>query len=139
MSGLIQKQGSLLLIIPGIIGTVLVLIGVIGIFSSDNNFDQLLSGFMIIPGSFILFYSFREFKHRREGKFITKHDERSEVNRLKAADGAFRFYFVTLALLILLNALDVIDEIVFVAMTGPIIAAGVTSYYLGYFWFERRG
>ena len=98
-----------------------------------------MSGFLIIPGSLLLFYSLSEFKNRRVGKVNIRHDERSERNRLKAAEVGFRFLFVSLLILILFNAMNIIDEIIFVAMTGPIIAIGVTLYYIGYYWFEQRG
>ena len=139
MSIEVQKQKSFPLIIPALIGIANILMGVFGFFLLEELLYQVLSGFLIIPGTLILLYSFREFKHRRERKVIIKHDERSERNRLKAADLGFRFLFVSLLILILLNAMNVINEIVFVAVTGPIIAVGVTLYYLGYYWFEQRG
>ncbi len=134
-----QKQRSFPLIVPTLIGFANILIGVFGLFLLGDLFYQLLSGFLIIPGILILLYSFKEFKHRRESQLTIKHDERSERNRLRAAELAFRFFFVSLSILILLNAMNVINEIIFVAVTGPIIAVGVTLYYLGYYWFEQRG
>ena len=124
---------------PAGLGIVFILIGVLMFFSSANLLEKLLYGFLIVPGTFILFYSFREFKNRRKGRVIIKHDERSKINRLKGADWGFRFLFVSLAILILLNTVKLIDEIAFVALTGPIIAVGITIYYIGYYWFERRG
>ena len=134
-----QTQKFFPLVIPALLGIVFILIGVLMFFSSANFLEKLFYGFLIIPGAFILFYSLREFKNRREGRVIIKHDERSKINRLKGADWGFRFLFVSLAILILFNTMNLIDEIAFVALTGPIIAVGITIYYIGYFWFERRG
>jgi zinc transporter ZupT len=134
-----QKQRLLPLLVPALIGIVNILMGVLGFFLIEDLFYQVLSVFLIIPGTLILLYSFREFKNRQVEKPHIKHDERSEKNRLKAADLGFRFLFVIFLILILLNAIKVINEIVFVAVTGPIIAVGITLYYIGYYWFERRG
>lgn len=134
-----QRQKSYLLVVPALIGIANILIGVLWFFSLEDMFYQLMSGFLIIPGSLLLFYSLSEFKNRRVGKVNIRHDERSERNRLKAAEVGFRFLFVSLLILILFNAMNIIDEIIFVAMTGPIIAIGVTLYYIGYYWFEQRG
>ena len=133
-----QKQ-KFFPLFPALLGIVFILIGLLMFFSSENILEKLLYGFLIVPGTFILFYSFREFKNRREGRVIIKHDERSKINRLKGADWGFRFLFVSLAILILLNTVKLIDKITFVALTGPIIAVGITIYYIGYYWFERRG
>jgi hypothetical protein len=132
------KQNILLLLVPAMLGLIFILIAVLGVFSSKNIDDQLFSGFFLIPGTLILLLSFREFKVRREGKLIIKHDERSEINRLKATDWGFKFLFVSLMILIVLNTLNIIDEIVFVAMTGPVIAIGVAISFIGFYWFERR-
>ncbi|MFW9904345.1 MAG: hypothetical protein ACFFFH_08445 [Candidatus Thorarchaeota archaeon] len=134
-----QKQRFFPLTIPISLGIVFILIGVLMFVSSENTFEKLLYGFLIVPGAFILLYSLREFKNRRDGRVIIKHDERSKINRLKGADWGFRFLFVSLAILILLNTVKLIDEIAFVALTGPIIAIGITIYYIGYYWFEQRG
>ncbi|MFX1284843.1 MAG: hypothetical protein ACFFB5_14375 [Promethearchaeota archaeon] len=139
MSMKAQKQKSFRLIVPALIGITIISIAVLGIFTQDDIFYQLLSGFLVIPGAIILLYSLREFKNRLLGKAIIKHDERSERNRLKAADLGFRFLLVSLLILILLDAMNVINEIIFIAVTGPIIAVGVTLYYIGYYWFEQRG
>jgi len=135
----IQKQRIILLIIPILLSIFLIIMGVFEILLGEETLDQLLGGFLIVPGVFILLHSLRETKNRHERRLIIKHDERSIINRLKAADLAFRFLFLTLALLIVLNALKIINEIIFVAITGPIIALGVLCYNIGFYWFERRG
>jgi len=135
----IQKQRIILLIIPILLSIFLIIMGVFEILLGEETLDQLLGGFLIVPGVFILLHSLREAKNRHERRLIIKHDERSIINRLKAADLAFRFLFLTLALLIVLNALKIINEIIFVAITGPIIALGVLCYNIGFYWFERRG
>ncbi|MFW9780511.1 MAG: hypothetical protein ACFFE8_16845 [Candidatus Heimdallarchaeota archaeon] len=126
-------------LIPAFLGSVLTVMGLFSFFSSINTLDQLLGGFLIIPGLMILIYSYREFKYRRKGVIAIRHDERSEINRLKAADGAFRFFFVSLAFLILINGIGIIDEVIFVALTGPIVAVGIIIYYIEFYWAERRG
>ena len=100
---------------------------------------MLLSGFFIMPGIIILLYSFREFKHRQKGAANIKHDERSEINRLKATDLSFRFLLISLMALIALNGAKIIDDTVFVALTGPILAVGITLYYITNYWYERGG
>lgn len=134
-----QKEKIFPLIFPALLGIVFILIGVLMYLTSEKMLEQLSYGFLILPGTFILLYSFREFKKRLEKEVVIKHDERSKINKLKGADWGFRFLFVSLAILILLNALNLIDEITFIALTGPIIAIGITVYYIGYYWFERRG
>ncbi|MFW9854400.1 MAG: hypothetical protein ACFFFG_05040 [Candidatus Thorarchaeota archaeon] len=128
-----------LILIPPLLGSIIALMGIFGFFSSKNTLDQLLSGFLIFPGILILIYSYRDFKYRRKGVTTIRHDERSEINRLKSADAAFRFFFVTLAFLILINSIGIIDEVIFVALTGPIVAGGIIIYYIGFYWAERRG
>ncbi|WP_455465227.1 hypothetical protein [Candidatus Hodarchaeum mangrovi] len=135
----IHKQRIIFLIIPIFLGFFLITMGILGILFGEETLDRLLGGFLIIPGVFILLHSITEAKNRHERRLIIKHDERSIINRLKAADLAFRFLFITLALLIVLNALKIINEIIFVAITGPIVALGVLCYNISFYWFERRG
>ena len=113
--------------------------GIFNFLFGEESLEKLLGGLLFIPGVFILLNSLREVKDRHERRIVIKHDERSIINRLKAADLAFRFLFLSLALLIVLNALKIINEIIFVAITGPIIAMGVLCYNLGFYWFEKRG
>ena len=126
-------------VIPILLGVILILIGVLSLFTSENTLDILLSGFLIIPGTLLLLYSFKEFKQRHKRVQIIRHDERSELNRLKATDWSFRFLYISLMVLIVLNAINLVNNIVFVALTGPIIALGITLHYFLYYWYERRG
>ncbi|MFX0095995.1 MAG: hypothetical protein ACFFBD_29925, partial [Candidatus Hodarchaeota archaeon] len=125
MSPRIQKQKLLPLVVPTLIGIAFITLSGIGFFTSENMFITLLSGFFIILGTFILFFSLREFNYRRKGVLIIKHDERSEINRLKATDWGFRFLLISLMVLIVLNTIRLINEIAFVALIGPIIAVSI--------------
>jgi len=134
-----HKPKTFPLVIPILLGVVLILMGVLGLFTSENALDILLSGFFIIPGTLLLLYSFKQFKQRQKKVSIIRHDERSELNRLKATDWSFRFLYISLLVLIVLNAINLVNNIVFVALTGPIIAVGITLHYFLYYWYERRG
>jgi Ca2+/Na+ antiporter len=134
-----HKPKTFPLVIPILLGVTLILMGVLGLFSSENTLDILLSGFFVIPGTLLLLYSFTEFKQRQKRVSIIRHDERSEINRLKATDWSFRFLYISLMILIVLNAINLVDNIVFVALTGPIIAVGISLHYFLYYWYERRG
>lgn len=127
------------LVIPILLGITLILMGVLGIITSENTLNILLSGFFFISGIWLLLYSFKEFKQRKTKGIIVKHDERSVKNRLKATDRSFRFLYISLMALIVLNAINFITNIAFVALTGPIIAVGISLQYFLYYWYERRG
>jgi di/tricarboxylate transporter len=134
-----HKLKTFPLVIPILLGITLILMGVLGIITSENTLDILLSGFFFIPGSWLLLYSFKEFKQRKTKGIIVRHDERSLKNRLKATDRSFRFLYISLMALIVLNAINFINNIAFVALTGPIIAVGISLQYFLYYWYERRG
>jgi len=134
-----HKPKTFPLVIPILLSVALILMGVLGLFTSENTLNILLSGFFIIPGTLLLLYSFKQFKQRQKKVSIIRHDERSELNRLKATDWSFRFLYISLLVLIVLNAINLVNNIVFVALTGPIIAVGITLHYFLYYWYERRG
>ena len=134
-----SKQKTFSLVIPILLGGVLILMGGLGVYTSENNIASLLNGFIIILGTSLLLYSFRKFKRRQENVSIISHDERSITNRLKATDWSFRFLYISLMVLIVLNAMNLINSISFVALTGPIIAVGVSLQYFLYYWYEQRG
>ncbi|PWI47118.1 hypothetical protein CEE45_13355 [Candidatus Heimdallarchaeota archaeon B3_Heim] len=133
------NQKTFPLVIPILLGGVLILMGGLGVYTSENNNEILLSGFIIILGTSLLLYSFREFKRRHENVSIISHDERSITNRLKATDWSFRFLYISLMVLIVLNAMNLLNNISFIALTGPIIAVGVSLQYFLYYWYEQRG
>lgn len=137
-----HKPKTFPLVIPILLSVALILMGVLGLFTSENTLNILLSGFFIIPGTLLLLYSYKEFKKRQKRQkrvSIIRHDERSEKNRLKATDWSFRFLYISLMVLIVLNAINLVNNIVFVALTGPIIAVGISLHYFLYYWYERRG
>ena len=134
-----HKLKTFPLVIPIVLGITLILMGVLGIITNENTLNILLSGFFFIPGSLLLLYSFKEFKRRQITGLIIRHDERSVTNRLKATDWSFRFLYISLMVLIVLNAINFIDNIAFVALTGPIIAVGILLQYFLYYWYEQRG
>ncbi|MHA1968530.1 MAG: hypothetical protein ACW964_12080 [Candidatus Hodarchaeales archaeon] len=133
-----DNQNLLSILILMLMGFSFILFGLLVFFTKNNMIEQLSGGFIIIPGTLLLFYGFRDLRRYQSGIVVIKHDERSAKNRLKASDLGFRFYFASLSILILLNSLKVIDEIAFIALTGPIIAVGIILYYFGYYWFERN-
>ena len=139
MASEVHKPKTFQLVIPILLSFGLILLGVLGLFTSETTLDILLSGFFIIPGILILLYSFKEFTQRQKGVLIIMHDERSETNRLKATDWSFRFLYISLMVLIVLNAINLVNNVVFVALTGPIIAVGITLHYFLSYWYERRG
>lgn len=129
----------ILLLIPTFIGIVFIIIAISGILSTQNLTDQLVSLFILILGSLTLLYSINEFKIRGEGIEVIKHDERSMINRLKASDLGFRYFFVSLSILVVLNTLSIIDNVAVVAIIGPLIALGVIIQFSTYYWFEKKG
>ncbi len=133
------RQKIFPLVIPILLGGVLILMGVLGLYTSETTNEILLGGFIIILGTSLVLYSFREFKLRHQNVSIINHDERSITNRLKATDWSFRFLYISLTVLIVLNAMNLVNNIAFVALTGPIIAIGVSLQYFLYYWYDRRG
>ena len=134
-----HNQKTFLLVIPTLLGVVLIFMGVLGLFTSKNTNEILLGGFTIVLGTSLLLYSFKEFKRRNKNGSIISHDERSITNRLKATDWSFRFLYLSLMVLIVLNAMNLVNNIAFIALTGPIIAVGVSLQYFLYYWYDRRG
>ncbi len=139
MASEVLKQKTFPLVIPILIGGVLILMGGLGVYTSETPTEILLNGLIIIIGTSLLLYSFREFKRRQENVSIISHDERSITNRLKATDWSFRFLYISLMVLIVLNAMNLVNNMSFVALTGPIIAVGVSLQYFLYYWYEQRG
>ena len=134
-----QKKRVIILFLPIIIGIFLIFVGVYGFLSSDNTLDQLVSAFMLFPGIFLILHTLRELKDLRTKAYVIKYDERSAINLLRAADISFRFFFLTLSLVILFHAIGLINQLVLVSILGPVVAGGVLCYYLSYYWFERKG
>ena len=134
-----HNQKTFPLVIPTLLGVVLIFMGVLGLFTSKNTNEILLGGFTIVLGTSLLLYSFKEFKRRNKNGSIISHDERSITNRLKATDWSFRFLYLSLMVLIVLNAMNLVNNIAFIALTGPIIAVGVSLQYFLYYWYDRRG
>ncbi|MHA2226831.1 MAG: hypothetical protein ACXAC8_16580 [Candidatus Hodarchaeales archaeon] len=134
-----NKSGTVSLVIPALVSGIFILVAVVSFLAGTEILDIIFSAFFLILGFIILIYLFREFRYRQSGELIIKHDERSKLNRFKAGDLSFRFQSVLIMLLILFNAFNLLNDTAFVALTGPIVAIGVTFYYLSYFWYERRG
>ena len=134
-----QIKRIIILFLPIIIGIFLIFTGIWGILSSDNTLDQLVITFILFPGIFLILHTLKELKDLRTKAYVIKYDERSAINLLRAADISFRFFFLTLSLLILFHAIGLINQLVLVSILGPVVAGGVMCYYLSYYWFEKKG
>lgn len=124
-----------------VVGVLFIIWGIVWLLFVDTPvFGSVLSGFFIIIGAVFFFYSFREvLQYRKTGEVKTRIDERVELNNLRASRRAFEFLCVSIAILITLVGSNLINEQVFVALTGPVFAIGAAIYILSYYIYERRG
>ena len=119
---------------------VLILIS-IGLFSIyfNNNFVELSLGiFLLFLGVIFLFLFMNKNKKIKKLQNTFDYDERSEINRLKASDISFKFIFVSINLLFILNGLNWIPDNILVAFLGPISAISILLYITFFYWTEKR-
>ncbi|MFW9992781.1 MAG: hypothetical protein ACFFD4_12095 [Candidatus Odinarchaeota archaeon] len=126
-------------LVTSLLSIIFILAGVTGVILIEFVPGKVISGSFIILGAILLYISARKIKLSKSGEQEIFHDERSAINRLKAADIGFRFYFTAFSVMIFLYALDLFDEIIFVSLTGPVVAAGTVLYFYFYYSYERRG
>lgn len=113
-------------------------IGLILLYFNQNPIDLLLGAFFLILGISFMLYLIKTNKSVNSYSSLTNYDERSEINRLKAADISFKFLFVSINALILFQALNPVSVEVFLAFLSPIMAFAIILYFGNYYWNERR-
>ena len=110
------------------------------LFLKTEILGKVISGFFIIFGITFFLYSIREIsKYKKTGDVKIRIDERAKINNLKASRNAFEFIYISLAILIAFWGSGVIDEHIFAALTGPILAIGIVTYLLAYHIYEIKG
>jgi hypothetical protein len=100
----------------------------------------LIGSSFIIAGTIFFSFAFRGIlRYRKTGKMETRIDERAELNALRASRRGFQFFLVSMGILFLLWGCKVINDTIFVALTGPVFAIGSVVYVISYYVYERSG
>ena len=110
-------------------------IGLILLYFNNNLIELLFGSFFLILGLFLFLYYI---KSRNSDSNSTNFDERSEINRLKAADLSFKFLFITINGLLLLYAFNPVTIEIFLAFLSPIMAFAIIIYFCYFYWNEIR-
>lgn len=121
-----------------LIALILISIGLISIYFNNNLVELSLGIFLLFIGVIFLFFFMNKNKKIRKLQNNFDYDERSELNRLKASDLSFKFIFVTINILFILNGLNWIPDNILVAFLGPLIAISILIYIGFFFWSEKR-
>lgn len=106
----------------------------------ENTFGKALSGYFIILGIFISIKSYSKWKKMKDSGIHTDEaltDERLELNRLRASRAGFIFLYVSIGVLGTLLGLKLINEIIFTALMGPVIAVASFLYVLLFYRYEK--
>ncbi|MFX1251794.1 MAG: hypothetical protein ACFFCZ_09320 [Promethearchaeota archaeon] len=122
-----------------IVGIVIIVWSAIWFFLDTTFVGKLLSGILIITGVGILVYVIKEIQIMKKEVKKVRFDERGRINRYKASDRGFWFFFVALMVSILLYTFNLINEVVFISLTQLIVAMGTVIFFLSYYFFEWRG
>lgn len=101
----------------------------------ENPFGKLLSGFFIIFGIFIFLKNYNKLKKGDSEEILI--DERMELNMLRASKRGFLFMLTATGFLLLLVGLRIINEILFVALMGPVFAIASVLYVWTYHRYEN--
>lgn len=101
----------------------------------ENPFGRLLSGFFIIFGIFIFAKNYNKLKKGDSEEILI--DERMELNMLRASKKGFLFMLTATGSLLLLFGLRIINEILFVALMGPVFAIASVLYVWTYHRYEK--
>lgn len=101
----------------------------------ENLFGKLLSGFFIIFGIFIFVKNYTKLKKGNYEDILI--DERMELNMLRASKKGFVFMLEATGFLLLLFAIRIINEILFVALMGPVFAIASVLYVWTYHNMRR--
>ena len=125
----------------GLIGIVFVLWGILWLaLYYENTFGKALSGFFIILGIFMSIKTYLKWKKWKDSDIHTDEtltDERSELNQLRASRAGFIFLYVSIGVLGTLLGLRLINEIIFTALMGPVIAVTSVLYVLLFYRYEK--
>ena len=125
----------------GLIGIVFVLWGILWLaLYYENTFGKALSGFFIILGIFMSIKTYLKWKKWKDSDIHTDEtltDERSELNQLRASRAGFIFLYISIGVLGTLLGLRLINEIIFTALMGPVIAVASVLYVLLFYRYER--
>ncbi len=101
----------------------------------ENLFGRLLSGFFIIFGIFIFVKNYNKLKKGDLEEILI--DERMELNMLRASKKGFLFMLAATGFLLALFGLRIINEILFVALMGPVFAIASVLYVWTYYRYEK--
>lgn len=115
--------------------TFFISIGLILSYFNSNLIELFLGSFFLILGVLLFLYYI---KFRNSATNLTNFDERSEINRLKAADFSFKFLFLTINGLLLFYFLNPVNIEIFLALLSPLIAFSIIIYFSYFYWNERR-
>jgi Ca2+/Na+ antiporter len=125
----------------GLIGIVFVLWGILWLaLYYENTFGKALSGFFIILGIFMSIKTYLKWKKWKDSDIHTDEtltDERSELNQLRASRAGFIFLYISIGVLGTLLGLRLINEIIFTALMGPVIAVASVLYVLLFYRYEK--
>jgi len=123
------------------VGIFFVLVGILWLaLYYENTFVKALSGYFIILGIFISIKSYSKWKKWKDSDIPTDEaltDERYELNLLKASRAGFIFLYVSIGVLGTLLGLRLINEIIFTALMGPVIAVASFLYVLLFYRYEK--
>lgn len=124
-----------------LVGIFFVLGGILWLASYyENTFVKALSGYFIILGIFISIKSYSKWKKLKDSDTNTDEsltDERLELNQLRASRAGFIFLYVSIGVLGTLLGLRLINEIMFTALMGPVIAVTSILYVLLFYKYEK--
>ena len=125
----------------GLIGIVFVLWGILWLaLYYENTFGKALSGFFIILGIFMSIKTYLKWKKWKDSDIHTDEtltDERSVLNQLRASRAGFIFLYISIGVLGTLLGLRLINEIIFTALMGPVIAVASVLYVLLFYRYEK--
>ena len=114
-----------------------IFLGSILLYFNNNSIELLLGAFFLILGVIIFLYFIKTTRSSNLNPNLTDFDERSEINRLKAADLSFKFLFLTINGLLIIYALNPITIEIFIALLSPLMAFAIVIYFGYYYWNER--
>jgi uncharacterized membrane protein len=124
-----------------ILGLLYIILGTgILFFVELNPLRQTIGFLFLFLGGLFLIHSWLSFvRYKKTGEFKPVLDERLELNSLKASRKGFVTLISLFAALMILKAFEVIDDTVFVSLTGPVFALGLIVYFVFYFYYEKVG
>ncbi len=124
-----------------LVGVFFVLWGILWLWTYyENLLGKLLSGFFIILGIFMLIKSYSKWKRWKDSETLPDEaltDERYELNLLRASRAGFMFLYISIGVLGTLLGLRLINEIIFTALMGPVIAIASVLYVLLFYRYEK--